>query len=358
MKTQVLLVLAAFAGACGSGSRESASGDMQRGKADSSVARDAGEGLDAHEGRDAHEGHDAGEERDAAHDARNGDAGSVTGQDGGGDGGADGGGDGGDAAGDAGPVWSPPSSAPVHFHWQLSTVFSAPADEVASDGLVVYDIDGQENDESTVAALHALGPNVKVVCYVDVGTWESFRPDASEFPASVLGNDNGWPGERWLDVRQQSTLLPIMKARFQNWCIDKGFDAVEPDNLDGWENDPGFPITEAENLSYDLAIAAMGHAMGLSMGLKNLPENAPSLEPNFDWALDEQCFQYDECSYFEMSFIPKGKAVFDVEYGQAPDCSSATSAHLNAQQRDLNLVAPGQSGYVYSPCVPDTQTIW
>jgi hypothetical protein len=259
---------------------------------------------------------------------------------------------------DGGPVWVPTSAEPIHFHWQLSTTFSYPRDVVAGDGLEVYDIDGQENDAGVVASLHALGPNVKVVCYVDVGTWENYRPDASEFPASVLGNPNGWPGEKWLDVRQQSILLPIMKARFQNWCKDKGFDAVEPDNLDGWENDPGFPITEAENISYDLAIAAMGHAMGLSMGLKNLPENAPSLEPDFDWALNEQCYQYDECSYFQTSFIPKGKAVWDVEYCQSPSCTQATGAHMNAQLRDLNLVGPEASGYVYEPCIPDSQSTW
>jgi hypothetical protein len=259
---------------------------------------------------------------------------------------------------EAGAVWVPSSAEPIHYHWQLSTTFSDPRDVVAGSGLEVYDIDGEENDASTVAALHALGPNVKVVCYVDVGTWEEERADASKFPASVLGNPNGWPGEKWLDVRQQSILLPIMKARFESWCKDKGFDAVEPDNLDAWENDPGFPITEAENISYDLAIAAMGHTMGLSMGLKNLPENAPSLEPHFDWALDEQCYQYDECSYFETSFIAKGKAAWDVEYDQAPDCSEANMAHLNAQKRDLNLVGPKASGYVYDPCVPDSQSTW
>jgi hypothetical protein len=199
---------------------------------------------------------------------------------------------------------------------------------------------------------------VKVVCYVDVGTLESYRSDAKDFPASVIGNPNGWPGEKWLDVRQQSILLPLMKARFQKWCVYKGFDAIEPDNLDGWENKPGFPITEAENISYDLAIAALGHSMGLSMGLKNLPENAPALEPNFDWALDEQCFEYGECTYFETSFIAKGKAVFDVEYNQSPNCAKAGTAHLNAQKRDLNLVGPKAKGFVYAPCVPDSQTTW
>jgi hypothetical protein len=259
---------------------------------------------------------------------------------------------------DAGPVWIPSSAEPVHFHWQLSTTFSAPRDVIPGDGPIVYDIDGEENDAATVAAIHALGPDVKVVCYVDVGTWEDYRSDASSFPASVIGATNGWPGEKWLDVRQQSILLPLMKARIETWCKDKGFDAVEPDNLDAWENSPGFPITESENIAYDLAIASMGHALGLSMGLKNLPENAPSMEPSFDWALDEQCYEYDECSYFKTSFIAKGKAVFDVEYDHSPDCSDASGAHVNAQKRDLNLVGPKASGFVYAPCVPDTQVGW
>ncbi len=263
--------------------------------------------------------------------------------------------DGGDAGAD---VWVPSSSEPIHYHWQLSTTFSYPRDVVAGTGQIVYDIDGEENTAATVASLHSIGPNVKVVCYVDVGTWENFRSDASSFPKSVIGNPNGWPGEKWLDVRQQSILLPIMKKRLQDWCVAKGFDAVEPDNLDGWENNPGFPITKAENLSYDTAIAAMAHSLGLSVGLKNLPEQAPTLEPSFDWALNEQCFQYGECSYFETSFIAKGKAVWDVEYNQAPDCAKATAAHLNAQRRDLNLVGPTQKAYVYSPCIADTASVW
>jgi hypothetical protein len=257
-----------------------------------------------------------------------------------------------------GTWWSPSNATPIHFHWQLSAPMAIPADEIPGDGPVVYDIDGETNDAATVAALHALGSNVKVVCYVDVGTWENYRSDASQFPASVLGNGNGWPGEQWLDVRQQGILLPLMKQRFVSWCLDKGFDAIEPDNLDAWENNPGFPITEAENLSYDTAIAALAHSLGLSVGLKNLPENAPGLEPSFDWSLDEQCFEFSECSYLEQSFGAAGKAVWDVEYNVAPDCATSASSKMNAQKRDLNLVAPGDSAYVYQPCIVDTQTTW
>ncbi len=254
--------------------------------------------------------------------------------------------------------WRPTSAAPAHFHWQLSDAFTAPADEIAGQGTIVYDIDGESNDAATVAQLHALGPNVKVVCYVDVGTYENYRSDASSFPAAVLGATNGWPGEKWLDVRQQSILMPIMQARFQSWCVDKGFDAIEPDNLDAWQNSSGFPLTEADNVSYDLAIAALAHSFNLSVGLKNVPSNAVSMEPSFDWALDEQCFEFNECDSYQTSFLAKGKAVWDVEYNTSPDCTQAASVQMNAQLRDLNLVAPGASGYVYTPCVPDTQATW
>jgi len=173
------------------------------------------------------------------------------------------------ASSEAGTIWLPSSSTPIHFHWQLSDTFKNPGDVIPGQGPIVYDIDGENNDAATVAALHALGSNVKVVCYIDVGTYEPGRSDSSQFPSAVLGAGvSGWPGEKWLDVRAQATLLPIMQARLTSWCKDKGFDGVEPDNLDAWTNNPGFPVTEADNVSYDLAIASAAHALGLSVGVE------------------------------------------------------------------------------------------
>ena len=271
-----------------------------------------------------------------------------------------------DAGGPSGTtnVWVPGSAGPIHFHWELGASFHVPGDIIAGQGPIVYDIDGERNNAATVAALHALGSNVKVVCYVDVGTREVGRSDSSQFPASVLGSDVvGYPGEKWLDIRDQGTLLPIMKARLSNWCKAKGFDAVEPDNLDGWTNSPGFPLTEAENVSYDLAIASAAHALGLSVGVKNLmadlsAQNIQTVQNAFDWALTEQCFEYGQCPSYEQSFAAMGKATWDVEYTQAPSCPTASTAHLNAELRDMGLVAPGGSGYMYDPCIAETQTSW
>ena len=69
-----------------------------------------------------------------------------------------------------------------------------------------------EADASLVQSLHAQGS--KVVCYISVGSWETWRSDADEFPDSFIGNDYaGWPDERWLDMRRIEPLAPIMSGR-------------------------------------------------------------------------------------------------------------------------------------------------
>jgi hypothetical protein len=231
-------------------------------------------------------------------------------------------------------------------------------------GTVVYDVDGENTTAADVAAIHATG--AIAVCYVDVGTLEQGRSDYSQFPSSVVGAGvSGWPGENWLLVSaaNQAIILPIMKARFMNWCQAKGFDAIEPDNIDGWTNISN--ISKADNLAYDMAIEQLAHAIPLSIGLKNLATDLSGSDLTkfvgaFDWALNEQCYENNECSAYTQagSFLPAGKAVFDVEYNTAPDCTQANQAHMNAQQTDLGLVGATSSGYKYTPCVPDNQTTW
>jgi hypothetical protein len=232
------------------------------------------------------------------------------------------------------------------------------------EGQVVYDVDGANSSASDVAAIHATG--AIAVCYVDVGTLEPGRPDYDSFPSSVIGPDvQGWPGEKWLLVTaaNQSTILPLMQARFANWCQAKGFDAIEPDNLDAWTNISN--VTESDNVAYDLAIGKLAHSLPLSIGLKNLMTDLDSSQyasflATFDWALNEQCFEYSECGAYTApgSFLPAGRAVWDVEYNVSPDCTQANGEHMNAQLTDLDLVGATASGYEYTPCVPDSQTTW
>ncbi|TDC25168.1 endo alpha-1,4 polygalactosaminidase [Streptomyces sp. 8K308] len=198
--------------------------------------------------------------------------------------------------------WTPEPG--TDWQWQLIGEVDTSID------VPVYDIDGFENDAAVVEELHER--DVRVICYISVGAWEDFRPDADEFPEEVLGGPNGWPGERWLDIRAVDVLEPIMAERF-DMCADKGFDAIEPDNVDGYANETGFDLTAEDQLVFNRMIANLAHERGLSIGLKNDLDQIPELVDDFDFAVNEQCAQYDECEALT-PFIDAGKAVFHVEY--------------------------------------------
>jgi hypothetical protein len=253
--------------------------------------------------------------------------------------------------------WKPTPGAPIHWHWQLSDTFTVPRDVLPH--VTVYDIDGELTSRETVAKLHALGPDIIVICYFDAGVYESYRSDSARFPKAVIGSpDEGWPDSYWLDIRQTDVLLPILQDRMQHWCKDKGFDAIEPDETEVWSNKSGFPITKAENNAFNQQVAEMAHSFGLSVGLKGNTTEAPDLWPYFDWTLNEQCWEFDECTLLKDSFIEHGKAVLNIEYNVDPDCSQANAWHMNSARRDLDLVGPTNPDYRYTPCVANTVDNW
>ena len=218
------------------------------------------------------------------------------------------------------------------WQWQLSGTVDT------SVSASVFDIDGEQNTASTVSALHAKG--AKVICYFDAGGWEDYRRDAAAFPDSVKGSViDGWPSERWLDVRQVSILIPLMERRVQD-CKGKGFDAVEPDIQDGYTNATGFSLTAADQLAYNKALADLAHRYGLGVALKNDPEQASQMVPFDDFVVVEECFQYAECSSYS-PFVSAGKAVLHVEYKgtTAGFCPSVTALGFSSMRKNLSLDA-------------------
>ncbi|MDX6494887.1 MAG: hypothetical protein QOE17_873 [Gaiellales bacterium] len=189
-----------------------------------------------------------------------------------------------------------------------------------------------------VNAVHARGG--RAICYISAGTWEDWRVDAGQFPASVLGAKNGWPGEKWLDIRQISALGPIMSARIQK-CKQTGFDGIEFDNVDGYANRTGFPLTAADQFNYNSYLANVAHQNGLSAALKNDLGQLTDLKPYFDYAINEQCMQYKECDYPPPGlpgWSASGKAVFEVEYkANNLNCTKSNGWNFNAILKDLNL---------------------
>jgi endo-alpha-1,4-polygalactosaminidase (GH114 family) len=231
-----------------------------------------------------------------------------------------------------GDWWQPAVNAT--WQWQLEE----PIDQ--SFDVDVYDIDLFDSDASVVAALHAQGRNV--ICYISVGSWEGWRSDKDQLPPEVIGkNYGGWPGEKWLDIRQIDLLAPIMRARFDE-CKAKGFDGVEPDSIDSYTNNTGFPLTYEDQLDYNIWLANEAHARGLSIGLKNDSNQVTDLLPYFDWALTEDCFDQGWCEEM-LPFIAAGKPVFAAEYadtGMTLDqfCPQAKEMNFSAilKNRDLD----------------------
>lgn len=217
------------------------------------------------------------------------------------------------------------------WQWQLSGRIDT------SVRVPVYDLDGETTPAAVVARLHRQGS--RVICYVNVGAAEDFRSDAGRFPSSVLGRPNGWPGERWLDIRRRDVLLPLMAKRFDT-CRAKGFDAVEPDLVDAYQNQSGFPLRAADQLAYNRAIARLAHERGLAVGLKNDLEQVPQLVSDFDFAVNEQCFEYRECDRL-LPFVRAGKAVLHVEYHvpAAAFCARTSAMGFSSMVKELDLNA-------------------
>ena len=221
-------------------------------------------------------------------------------------------------------LWAPAPG--MTWQWQLSgrLDLAVPAQ--------VYDVDLFDTPTSAVTALHARG--ARVVCYLDAGTLEPDRPDARRFPRATIGaRVAGWPRERWLDVRSRA-LRPLLERRLDR-CAGKGFDAVEADNVDGYANRTGFPLSSADQLRFNRFLAAAAHARGLSIALKNDLAQAAALEPRFDWALVEECVRYRECAR-TAPFVRAGKAVLAVEYGRACPARARAGLTVMLKRRALD----------------------
>ncbi|WP_430868465.1 endo alpha-1,4 polygalactosaminidase [Demequina aurantiaca] len=231
---------------------------------------------------------------------------------------------------DSGDRWVP--AVGDSWQWQLSGSLDTGV------SAQVFDVDAYDTSAAQVQYLHSKGRYV--ICYISAGSYESYSPDSGSFPSAVRGQTlDGWQDERWLDIRQLNVLLPIMAARM-DMCAKKGFDAVEPDNVDGYQNQTGFALTAKDQDTYNRAIAKLARDRGLAVGLKNDLDQVAQLEPFFDFAVNEQCAEYGECTMLT-PFIQAGKPVFHVEYDLplSSFCSTTTKLGFSSMRKNLDLDA-------------------
>lgn len=238
------------------------------------------------------------------------------------------------------PTPTPPSTSlgpKTSWYWQLQGTLNTAID------VKVYDIDLYDTSAATIQALKASGKFV--VCYFSAGSYENWRSDANQFPAIALGNNlDGWAGEKWLDVRN-SDVRNIMAKRM-DLAKSKGCHALEPDNVDGFSNRTGFPLTANDQINYLSYLADQAHARGMQIALKNSTDLVSSLVDKFDFAVVEECFKYNECEAYS-PFIQKGKAVLNAEYSSYSTaiCTKANNLKFSTVFFNLDL-----NGKVFQPC--------
>jgi hypothetical protein len=211
-----------------------------------------------------------------------------------------------------------------------------------TSGQKMLDIDMEGTSASTISAAKAKG--ITVVCYIETGSWENYRSDASQFPTSALGNNlNGYPDERYLNINN-STVESLIKARIKR-AADKGCQGIEPDLDDTWQGNytTGFNLTMTQVINYNHRLADYSHSLGLLFGQKNGPDTTfTNAEVQFaDFVLSEQCNEFSECGPYNV-YVKANKAVFNAEYyvSTGTFCPKDNAANFDG----IHLIEDKQNG--------------
>ena len=212
-------------------------------------------------------------------------------------------------------------------------------------------------------------PAAYSICYVNAFQTQDDergvdRPDErSNWPKrlvlSRLGDDPNWGGEYLVDISSAAK-----RARAADWlqqmirgCADKGFDAVEYDNLDSWTRFDGTPVADrvpfgkAQAIRYAHLLTRRAHALGLAVAQKNTLQlsRRQSRAIGFDFAIAEECGRYRECPDWRARF---GNHVIDIEYRRSDFKRACRSIgkQVSVVLRDLNVTQPGSRTYRYAAC--------
>ncbi|OIQ72656.1 hypothetical protein GALL_457180 [mine drainage metagenome] len=122
-----------------------------------------------------------------------------------------------------------------------------------------------------------------------------------------------------------------------NLAVHKGCDGVDADNVDGYTNSTGFPLTGNDQLAYNRFLSAQAHSRKLAIGLKNDIDQLDYLAVSFDFAVNEQCHEFNECAGYR-AFTSLNKPVLNIEYQKRyVDNTNYAFNALCAKARSENL---------------------
>lgn len=218
------------------------------------------------------------------------------------------------------PHWYQPAA---DVTWQIQ--LQGPANTGYPVDLYILDL--FDTPREVINDLHDSGH--RVICYFSAGSYENWRSDAARFQASDKGRPlANWPGERWLDIRSEN-VRRIMVERL-DLAADKHCDGVDPDNVDGYSNRTGLPLTGDDQLDYNRFLADQAHRRGLAVSLKNNLDQVEALVDYVDFAVNESCHQWQECQRLQ-PFVDAGKPVLhiDYQYGDQPQGRANHCQHMN-----------------------------
>ncbi|KAK0556013.1 hypothetical protein OC846_001449 [Tilletia horrida] len=244
------------------------------------------------------------------------------------------------------------TSMALNAQWQIDLIQTL---SVSSDGFVspngasnpsisVYDIDlFNHQNLTTVRDLQKLG--MTVICYFSSGSYEDNRPDSRKFQASDKGSElDGWPGEYWLNL-SSSNVRSIMSDRIAI-AASVGCDAIDPDNVDGYDNANGLGLTPQDSIDFVRFLASEAAKYGMMTGLKNAADVIDGVLDVVAFSVNEECVANSECDSFA-AFPQNGKPVFNIEYplGTKDISGQPFSADLVSKYCDKSSTGNGGTGF-------------
>ena len=208
--------------------------------------------------------------------------------------------------------WQPPSA--TSWFIDLSESFSP---DCIRPNITAYDIDLFANN---LSLFHIIDSQRKSICYFSAGSYEDWRPDAAKFTKQDYGKPlEGWEGEFWEDTRSQN-VRNIVLSRL-DMAKSKGCNAVDPDNIDPYDNDNGLDLTQDDAVDYVKFLADAAHQRGMAMGLRNGADIIDQVLDSVQFSVNEQSVQYKECDDYR-PFVDANKPVFHIEYPDQMDASA------------------------------------
>lgn len=213
------------------------------------------------------------------------------------------------------------------------------------------------------------------VCYVNAFQTEADdddvdRPDErSSWPPdlvlSELGEDPNWGGEYLVDIStaERRERAGAWVGQMIRTCKDKGYEAVEFDNLDSWTRFDGTPLADqvpfgrAEAVAFATILSQQAHELGLAAAQKNTVELDSSTSRQvigFDLAVVEDCGAaqedgYDECEAYVDVFDEQLLIVEYTDRGFAAACKSV-GGRVSVVRRDVDVTRPDDAAYRYEEC--------